>query len=183
MRTPPVGNGGPDRVGQPRNRCWIQFAAAASSAVFAFVVQPGPGQGDRPGLGLHRRRHARRSKGWTAPSTARSVSTSAWPWRWPPIGGPRAARRRWCRRTAGSASRWSSKGVAQRRADARLVGHCASPTQPSRRRSSRRSIPYVTTVQGNRFRFRGGDPDRMRDSLQKLFQDRLRRPGPRKVEG
>jgi ammonium transporter len=30
--------------------------------------------------------------------------------------------------------------------------------------------PYVTTVQGNRFRFRGGDPTAMRDSLQRLFQ-------------
>jgi ammonium transporter len=30
--------------------------------------------------------------------------------------------------------------------------------------------PYVTTVQGNRFRFRGGDPQRMRESLARLFQ-------------
>jgi ammonium transporter len=33
--------------------------------------------------------------------------------------------------------------------------------------------PYVTTVQGNRFRFRGGDPNVMRDNLQRLFQQRL----------
>jgi ammonium transporter, Amt family len=33
--------------------------------------------------------------------------------------------------------------------------------------------PYLTTVQGNRFRFRGGDPVVMRDSLQKLFQKHL----------
>jgi ammonium transporter len=30
--------------------------------------------------------------------------------------------------------------------------------------------PFLTTVQGNRFRFRGGDPNAMRDSLQRLFQ-------------
>jgi hypothetical protein len=30
--------------------------------------------------------------------------------------------------------------------------------------------PYVTTVQGNRFRFRGGDPERMRENLARLFQ-------------
>jgi ammonium transporter len=30
--------------------------------------------------------------------------------------------------------------------------------------------PFLTTVQGNRFRFRGGDPAAMRDSLQRLFQ-------------
>jgi len=30
--------------------------------------------------------------------------------------------------------------------------------------------PFVTTVQGNRFRFRGGDPNAMRESLQRLFQ-------------
>jgi Amt family ammonium transporter len=33
--------------------------------------------------------------------------------------------------------------------------------------------PFVTTVQGNRFRFRGGDPGQMRQTLQQLFQDRL----------
>jgi ammonium transporter len=30
--------------------------------------------------------------------------------------------------------------------------------------------PFMTTVQGNRFRFRGGDPGAIRDSLQRLFQ-------------
>jgi ammonium transporter len=30
--------------------------------------------------------------------------------------------------------------------------------------------PYVTTVQGNRFRFRGGDPQRMREDLVRLFE-------------
>jgi ammonium transporter len=34
--------------------------------------------------------------------------------------------------------------------------------------------PFVTTVQGNRFRFRGGDPTAMRDSLQRLFQNHLK---------
>jgi ammonium transporter len=33
--------------------------------------------------------------------------------------------------------------------------------------------PYVTTVRGNRFRFRGGDRSKIRASLQRLFQDRL----------
>jgi Amt family ammonium transporter len=33
--------------------------------------------------------------------------------------------------------------------------------------------PYVTTVQGNRFRFRGGNPVTMRENLQRLFQDQL----------
>ena len=33
--------------------------------------------------------------------------------------------------------------------------------------------PYVTTVQGNRFRFRGGDPLVLRESLERLFRDRL----------
>jgi hypothetical protein len=36
--------------------------------------------------------------------------------------------------------------------------------------------PYVTTVQGNRFRFRGGDQAVIRDSLQRLFEKRLRSP-------
>lgn len=33
--------------------------------------------------------------------------------------------------------------------------------------------PYLTTVQGNRFRFRGGTPTVMRENLQKLFEDCL----------
>jgi hypothetical protein len=33
--------------------------------------------------------------------------------------------------------------------------------------------PYVTTVQGNRFRFRGGDSKEMRSNLERLFQDNL----------
>jgi hypothetical protein len=33
--------------------------------------------------------------------------------------------------------------------------------------------PYLTTVQGNRFRFRGGDAALLRDNLQKLFQKHL----------
>jgi ammonium transporter len=33
--------------------------------------------------------------------------------------------------------------------------------------------PYVTTVQGNRFRFRGGDPRTMRENLERLFGDKL----------
>jgi ammonium transporter len=33
--------------------------------------------------------------------------------------------------------------------------------------------PHMTTVKGNRFQFRGGDPVHMRESLERLFQDRL----------
>jgi ammonium transporter len=33
--------------------------------------------------------------------------------------------------------------------------------------------PYLTTMQGNRFNFRGGDPSAMRDNLQRLFETRL----------
>lgn len=42
--------------------------------------------------------------------------------------------------------------------------------------------PHVTTVQGNRFRFRGGDPERMKENLQKLFEKALKRPLKVKVE-
>ena len=34
--------------------------------------------------------------------------------------------------------------------------------------------PFVTTVKGNRFHFRGGDPAAMSASLTRLFEDRLR---------
>jgi ammonium transporter len=33
--------------------------------------------------------------------------------------------------------------------------------------------PFVTTVQGNRFRFRGGDPTKLPDAMKRLFQSRL----------
>ncbi len=36
--------------------------------------------------------------------------------------------------------------------------------------------PYMTTVQGNRFRFRGGDPKSMSENLRLLLQDRLSTP-------
>jgi ammonium transporter len=42
--------------------------------------------------------------------------------------------------------------------------------------------PHVTTVQGNSFRFRGGDPAVMRDNLQRLFQSRLNKPIQARVE-
>jgi ammonium transporter len=35
--------------------------------------------------------------------------------------------------------------------------------------------PYMTTVQGNRFRFRGGDPREIRTNLERLFEARLGR--------
>jgi ammonium transporter, Amt family len=36
--------------------------------------------------------------------------------------------------------------------------------------------PFLTTVQGNRFRFRGGDPDAIRANLQRLFEKRMSVP-------
>jgi hypothetical protein len=42
--------------------------------------------------------------------------------------------------------------------------------------------PYVTTVQGNRFQFRGGDKTVMKDNLQRLFQNRLKRPVKTRLE-
>jgi hypothetical protein len=33
--------------------------------------------------------------------------------------------------------------------------------------------PYITTVSGNKFRFRGGDPVVMKDKLKALFEDAL----------
>jgi hypothetical protein len=41
---------------------------------------------------------------------------------------------------------------------------------------------YVTTVQGNRFQFRGGDQENMKANLQKLFEKILKRPLKVKVE-
>jgi hypothetical protein len=42
--------------------------------------------------------------------------------------------------------------------------------------------PFITTVQGNRFQFRGGDQDAMKVNLQKLFEKLLKRPLKVKVE-
>jgi len=43
--------------------------------------------------------------------------------------------------------------------------------------------PYMTTVQGNRFRFRGGDPKMMSENLRLLLHDRLSTPVHVYVEG
>jgi ammonium transporter, Amt family len=48
---------------------------------------------------------------------------------------------------------------------------CQAGAEPSA--EFRAVYPYVTTVQGNRFRFRGGDRVLMRGHLQRLFQDSL----------
>ena len=42
--------------------------------------------------------------------------------------------------------------------------------------------PYVTTVQGNRFRLRGGDPKGLSNSIQKLFTKKLGKPVKVRVE-
>jgi hypothetical protein len=47
---------------------------------------------------------------------------------------------------------------------------CQPGSQPAEFRTV---YPYVTTVKGNRFTFRGGDQETMRSSIQKLFQARL----------
>jgi hypothetical protein len=47
----------------------------------------------------------------------------------------------------------------------------AGPKPPSP--EFRAVYPNVTTVQGNRFRFRGGDPAFMRQNLERLLQDNL----------
>jgi ammonium transporter len=46
----------------------------------------------------------------------------------------------------------------------------------------RELYPYVTTVQGKRFSFRGGDPNTMKKNLERLFQDQLKTPVSAQVE-
>jgi len=36
--------------------------------------------------------------------------------------------------------------------------------------------PYLTTINGNKFKFRGGDPNHIKDSLSSLFQKKLNTP-------
>jgi ammonium transporter len=50
---------------------------------------------------------------------------------------------------------------------------CQSGPQPAPA-ELRTVYPFVTTVQGNRFHFRGGDPATMSASLMRLFEERLR---------
>jgi ammonium transporter len=53
-----------------------------------------------------------------------------------------------------------------------LCGAGAAPTPAE----FRALYPYMTTVQGNRFRFRGGDPKVMSENLRHLLQNRLTTP-------
>ena len=46
---------------------------------------------------------------------------------------------------------------------------CSRRTSPE----FRAVYPFLTTVQGNRFRFRGGDPNSIRDNIGRLFQNTL----------
>ena len=53
----------------------------------------------------------------------------------------------------------------------------AGPTPPA---AEFRSVyPYLTTFQDNRFHFRGGDPELIRQSLEHLLRDRLKEKGTR----
>ena len=53
----------------------------------------------------------------------------------------------------------------------------AGPTPPA---AEFRSVyPYLTTFQDNRFHFRGGDPELIRQSLERLLRDRLKEKGTR----
>jgi hypothetical protein len=47
------------------------------------------------------------------------------------------------------------------------------PTQTPLEPEFKAIYPNVTTISGNRFRFRGGDPHAMRESLQQLFRKRM----------
>jgi len=60
-----------------------------------------------------------------------------------------------------------------------LCGAGAAPPPPE----FRAVYPYMTTVQGNRFRFRGGDPKAMSDNLRTLLHARLSTPVRVYVEG
>lgn len=53
------------------------------------------------------------------------------------------------------------------------AGLCQMSAQPVAE-EFKEIYPFLTTVQGNRFRFRGGVPTVMKDNLQKLFEHRLR---------
>jgi ammonium transporter len=55
------------------------------------------------------------------------------------------------------------------RAWSQMCGADGKPPAPE----FRSVYPFVTTVRGNRFHFRGGDPADMRDAMRRLFQDRL----------
>jgi ammonium transporter len=52
---------------------------------------------------------------------------------------------------------------------------CGAGTAPAPA-EFRAVYPYMTTMQGNRFRFRGGDPKTMSENLRRLLNDRLTTP-------
>jgi hypothetical protein len=53
-----------------------------------------------------------------------------------------------------------------------LWSNSAPPSSPA----FKAIYPNLTTVQGNRFRFRGGDPEQTRESLRQLLEERLNAP-------
>jgi ammonium transporter, Amt family len=57
---------------------------------------------------------------------------------------------------------------------------CQAGAEPSA--EFRAVYPWVTTVQGNRFRFRGGDPDLLQAELQQLLTEAAGKPVSTHVE-
>lgn len=64
-----------------------------------------------------------------------------------------------------------------------LIQSWSDLCQPGQRPAEFKALyPNVTTVQGNRFTLRSGEPEAMRDNIQKLFQSRLKTPIKARIE-
>ena len=65
-----------------------------------------------------------------------------------------------------------------------LIENWAAMCQPGKSTPAefKEIYPYMTTVQGNRFQFKGGDPNVMKENVNRLFQGRLKGPIKVRVE-
>ncbi len=151
----------------------IQLTAAATAAVFAFVaslvlvklVDAACGfvtDADSETAGLDRSEHG--EVGYDLGLTPEMVPEGAVEPR--PAAVPRNGEHRFTVAVEGPAE------ADLMRAWSDLCQAGSAPPDPA----FRAVYPHVTTVQGNRFRFRGGDPAVIRDSLQQLFEKRLHTP-------
>ena len=161
----PLGNSGGISV-------HTQLIAALRFGRLRLRRHPGAGEGHRRHAGLLRERADRVGRSGLRASTVRSASDLGLALESIPLPSdePRSA-------TVPPNGQKRFTVVVEGADSGELVRTWSSLCQASAQPAAdefKEVYPFLTTVQGNRFRFRGGVPALMKDNLQKLFEKRIK---------
>jgi len=156
----------------PSGQIMIQVKASLFAAVFAFVITFGLALGIQILTGFTTDLNSEISgldeteHGETGFDFGTSLSTSRG------NNNPKSAVA-----PSGTAKRYIISLDGPKEADVRKVWSdlCQAGTTPTSD-DFKKIYPYLTTITGNKFKFRGGDPNSVKDSLAKLFQNHLNSP-------